>query len=140
MSQVQSSANLISYEEKEKRKDIRGRMRMVSERLSLSHAAPDDLPLPPMHHRIIDCCGSWFSGLIRIPILLTLLYFFVCSLDFLSTAFRLIAGKTAGKNGCCVFRPANGCSARRSLIEINFLTLKQLFAHFLVNKCYPFEL
>ena len=22
---------------------------------------------------------------------------------------------------CCVFRPANGCSARRSLVEINFL-------------------
>ena len=25
---------------------------------------------------------------------------------------------------CCVFWPANGCSARRSLVEINFLTLK----------------
>ena len=32
----------------------------------------------------------------------------------------------------CVFRPANGCSARRSLVEIKFLTLKQLFAYFLV--------
>ena len=35
---------------------------------------------------------------------------------------------------CCVFRPVNGCSAHRSLVEINFLTLKQLFAYFLVNK------
>ena len=92
---VQSSANLLSYEEKERKKNLRGRMRMVSERLSLS-AAPDDLPLPAAHHRIQSCIGSWFSGLIRIPILLTLLYFFVCSLDFLSTAFRLIAGKAAG--------------------------------------------
>ena len=38
---------------------------------------------------------------------------------------------------CCVFRPAKGCSARRSLVEINFLTLqlfltlKQLFTVFL---------
>ena len=29
---------------------------------------------------------------------------------------------------CCVFRPANGCSVRRSLVKINFLPLKQLFA------------
>ena len=28
---------------------------------------------------------------------------------------------------CCVFRPANGCSACHSLVEIDFLTLKQLF-------------
>ena len=30
-------------------------------------------------------------------------------------------------SNCCVFRPANGCSARRSLVKIDFLTLKQLF-------------
>ena len=29
---------------------------------------------------------------------------------------------------CCVFRPANGCSARCLLVEIDFLTLKQLFS------------
>ena len=28
---------------------------------------------------------------------------------------------------CCVFRPANGCPARRSLVEIDFLTIQQLF-------------
>ena len=28
---------------------------------------------------------------------------------------------------CCVFQPANGCSARHSLVKIDFLTLKQLF-------------
>ena len=94
---VQSSANLVSYEERERRKNLRGRMRQVSERLSLS-SAPTDLPLPAAHHRIQSCVGSWFNGLIRIPILLGLLYFFVCSLDFLSTAFRLIAGKTAGND------------------------------------------
>ena len=31
-------------------------------------------------------------------------------------------------NKCCVFQPANMCSAHRSLVEINFLMLKQLFA------------
>jgi len=95
ISNVQSSANLISYEERERKKNLRGRMRLVSERLSLS-AAPTDLPLPAAHHRLISCFENWCSGLIRIPMLLGLLYFFVCSLDFLSTAFRLIAGKTAG--------------------------------------------
>ncbi len=29
---------------------------------------------------------------------ITLLYFFICSLDLLSSAFRLISGKTAGNN------------------------------------------
>ena len=29
--------------------------------------------------------------------------------------------------GCCVFWPANGCSARRLLVKIDFLMLKQLF-------------
>ena len=28
---------------------------------------------------------------------------------------------------CCIFQPANGCSARHSLVEINFLALKLLF-------------
>ena len=28
---------------------------------------------------------------------------------------------------CCVFQPANGYSARCSLVEIDFLMLKQLF-------------
>jgi hypothetical protein len=96
---VESSANLISFEERERdrrKKNLRGRMRQVSERLSLS-SAPTDLPLPAAHHRIQSCVGSWISGLARIPALLGLLYFFVCSLDFLSTAFRLIAGKAAGK-------------------------------------------
>ena len=28
---------------------------------------------------------------------------------------------------CCVFRPANGCSARRSLVEIKFFNAKTTF-------------
>ena len=28
---------------------------------------------------------------------------------------------------CCVFRPTNGCSVRRLLVEIKFVMLKQLF-------------
>ena len=35
---------------------------------------------------------------------------------------------------CCVFRPANRCSTRHSMVKINFLMLKQLFVYFLVNK------
>ena len=35
---------------------------------------------------------------------------------------------------CSVFQPVNGCSACRSLVEINFLKLKQLFAYFKVIK------
>lgn len=38
----------------------------------------------------------WLPGFVRIPSLMLLLYFFICSLDFLSTAFRLVAGRTAG--------------------------------------------
>ena len=37
-------------------------------------------------------------------------------------------------NSCCVFRPANRCSAHHSLVKINFLTLN-FFLYFLVNKC-----
>ena len=33
----------------------------------------------------------------RVPALLLLLYLFVCSLNFLTTSFRLIAGKAAGR-------------------------------------------
>ena len=40
---------------------------------------------------------------------------------------------------CCVFRPANGCSACRSLVKINFLTLKQLFALFYTKKSISLE-
>ena len=36
--------------------------------------------------------------------------------------------------GCCAFRPANGCSTRRSLVEINFLMFKQLFTSFSIIK------
>ena len=43
---------------------------------------------------------------------------------------RLCTFKLSRLGVCCVFRPANGCSARCSLVELNFLTLKQLFAYF----------
>ena len=44
---------------------------------------------------------------------------------FLSKRFQLCLTNLA--DNCCVFRPANGCSARRLLVEIDFLMLKQLF-------------
>ena len=40
---------------------------------------------------------------------------------------------------CCVFRPANGCSARRLLVKISFLMLKQhIFLHACASNCSPF--
>jgi sodium-dependent phosphate cotransporter len=35
-------------------------------------------------------------GVIKIGALLILLFFFVCSLDLLSSAFRLVGGRTTG--------------------------------------------
>ena len=37
------------------------------------------------------------TGLLRFVILMTLLYFFICSLTFLTDSFRLIAGRAAGQ-------------------------------------------
>ena len=49
----------------------------------------------------LDGCGkvkrvalSWVGKTLAIPLLL---YFFICSLDFLASAFRLLGGKAAGK-------------------------------------------
>ena len=39
---------------------------------------------------------SAFIGVLRFLALLLLLYLFICSLTFLTSAFRLIAGRTAG--------------------------------------------
>lgn len=36
-------------------------------------------------------------NMMKVPALALLLYTFICSLDFLSTSFRLIAGRAAGK-------------------------------------------
>ncbi|KAK6183290.1 hypothetical protein SNE40_010796 [Patella caerulea] len=41
-------------------------------------------------------CLLRLNTLGKIGLVLVLLYFFICSLDFLSSAFRLVAGKTAG--------------------------------------------
>ena len=40
---------------------------------------------------------SDWTKMMRLPIILFCLYTFVCSLDLLSTSFRLMAGRTAGK-------------------------------------------
>jgi len=39
-----------------------------------------------------------FVRLGKVCMLLALLYLFICSLDLLSSAFRLVGGKAAGKN------------------------------------------
>jgi len=51
--------------------------------------------------------GRKFSGVLvrlgKVCMLLGLLYLFICSLDLLSSAFRLVGGKAAGKM-CLEFR------------------------------------
>ena len=37
------------------------------------------------------------TNVLKVPALTLLLYVFICSLDFLSTSFRLMAGKAAGQ-------------------------------------------
>lgn len=39
-------------------------------------------------------------GVLKIGALLILLFFFVCSLDLLSSAFRLVGGRTTGTAFC----------------------------------------
>ena len=46
----------------------------------------------------------------------------MCSINHILNVIILEHNKS-----CCVFPPANKCSARPSLVEINFLMLKQLF-------------
>lgn len=48
-------------------------------------------------HRV---CIQWIGKLV---LLLGLLYLFVCSLDFLSSAFRLLGGRAAGKHLVLIF-------------------------------------
>ena len=74
-----------------------------------------EFPPPNFDHKIF--CLSIFCSIFFCP-----LSYRVCSLSV--SASNLIYCKF---NSCCVFRPANGCSAHRSLVEIDFLTLKQLF-------------
>ena len=48
----------------------------------------------------LDCKGKFHRvalAFTKIVVLLGLLYFFICSLDFLSSAFRLLGGKAAGE-------------------------------------------
>ena len=72
------------------------------------------------HHRILITeysASQFFCSIFFCP-----LSYRVCSLSV--SASNLIYCKF---NSCCVFRPANGCSACHSLVEIDFLMLKQLF-------------
>jgi len=39
---------------------------------------------------------TWLPTVLRVPCLVLCLYFFICSLEMLSSSFRLLAGKTAG--------------------------------------------
>nr|XP_054751955.1 sodium-dependent phosphate transport protein 2A-like [Lytechinus pictus] len=49
----------------------------------------------------LTCCGKFsrvlFSWLLKPILIVALLYFFICSLDLMSSAFRLLGGKEAGE-------------------------------------------
>ncbi|KAG0429463.1 hypothetical protein HPB47_023626 [Ixodes persulcatus] len=67
--------------------------------------APDPWALPDLEDQGVKwsdlTCGEKVQrvalGVAKAVCLLGLLYLFICSLDFLSSAFRLVGGKTAGK-------------------------------------------
>ncbi|TRY68652.1 hypothetical protein TCAL_02478 [Tigriopus californicus] len=86
MSTVASSADLLTMKSK-KHRPINPRKihRQISECIQDQNL---QVERPNLRSRM--------SGLIKVPALLLLLYIFICSLDFLSSAFRLIAGKAAG--------------------------------------------
>jgi hypothetical protein len=88
VSAMPSSANLLGMEaaasEQRRRQNA---IRQLSVSLHIPHSAKS---------RTKEVAKSTLTGLARLPALLLLLYIFVCSLDFLTTAFRLIAGKAAG--------------------------------------------
>lgn len=56
----------------------------------LSYFCSEDLSAAQKFYRVFV---QWIGKCLA---LLLLLYFFVCSLDLLSSAFRLVGGKTAG--------------------------------------------
>ncbi len=82
------------------------RVLLQRQRSRVSECLP--LPLPPAVPQIpvepqietpseAKKSPSLISGIGRILGLLVLLYLFICSLDFLSAAFRLLAGRAAGE-------------------------------------------
>ena len=92
LTQNHSSAELIQMEKQSKKSRIATRKRQVSECASLLAAPLQAQGQPP------GCLKwrRWLPSVVRIPCLVLCLYLFVCSLEFLSTSFRLLAGKTAG--------------------------------------------
>ena len=92
ISKVSSSAELIQLEKRSKRERLTKRTRQVSECASLLVAPSQEHEKPPgcLKWRV------WLPSIIRIPCVILCLYLFICSLELLSTSFRLIAGKTAG--------------------------------------------
>jgi len=92
LSHVHSSAELIQLEKQSTMNKMAARKRQVSECASLLAAPLQAQGKPP------GCLKwrHWLPSVVRIPCLVLCLYFFVCSLEFLSTSFRLLAGRTAG--------------------------------------------
>lgn len=88
---VHSSAALIALD-KSKKKRAAIRTRVVSECVEDVVHPVQAQGKPPG----FLSWRRWLPGLVRIPSLIFLLYIFICSLDFLSTAFRLVAGRAAG--------------------------------------------
>ena len=56
-----------------------------------------------------NCCKKCLCGCLRLS----------CDMA------QILTLKKIKENVCCVFQPANGCSTRGSLVEINLLMLKR---------------
>jgi len=68
------------------------RKRLVSECASIIADPTQNTGQPPGCLR----WRTWLPTFLRVPCLIFCLYIFICSLEMLSTSFRLMAGKTAG--------------------------------------------
>lgn len=98
MSALPSSADLLGLEQQHGR-GLTGGVAPRRLHRQISECVPLPLTLPPPNPaKRAEFCRNLAMGVARVPALLGLLYLFVCSLDFLSTSFRLIAGKAAGKS------------------------------------------
>ena len=47
--------------------------------------------------RVVHLCSPHVQIVVKLILVLVCLYFFICSLSFLATSFRLLGGKSTGK-------------------------------------------
>ncbi len=105
MSVVPSSANLLGMDRNKKKQKRRmtNAMHKLKKQLSVNqdnnnrHQVALPMPAMPQIPEKKAVFKKALAAFARIPALMALLFIFICSLDVLSTAFRLLAGKAAGE-------------------------------------------